>query len=63
MKSYMKKFEMPPFVKYVVLKVDLLYETEVIDEANFSPDDEFAIRQFKSKYIRRDDCVIVKVDM
>ncbi|MCI8382375.1 MAG: hypothetical protein HFI07_11395 [Lachnospiraceae bacterium] len=63
MNSFMRKLEIQPFVKYVVLKVDLLLETEIIDEANFSPNDEFAIMQFKNKYIREDNCVIVKVDM
>ena len=63
MNSLMRKLEIQPFVKYLVLKVDLLLETEIIDEANFSTNDEFAIMQFKNKYIYRDDCVIVKVDM
>ena len=63
MNSLMRKFEIQPFVKYLVLKVDLLLETEIIDEANFSINDKFAIMQFKNKYIYRDDCVIVKVDM
>ena len=63
MNSFMKKYEMQPFVKYVILKVDLLYEAEIIDEANFAPEDEFAISQFKNKYIREDNCVIVNVDM
>ena len=59
----MHKLEIHPFVKYVVLKVDLLLEAEIIDEANFSVDDTFAIKQFERKYICRDDCVIVKVEM
>lgn len=59
----MHKLEIRPFVKYVVLKVDLLLEAEIIDEANFSVDDTFAIKQFERKYICRDDCVIVKVEM
>ena len=59
----MNKFEIQPFVKYVVLKVDLLFETEIIDEANFSVNDIFAIERFKRKYIYRDDCTIVKIDM
>lgn len=63
MNSLMRKLEIQPFVKYLVLKVDLLLETEIIDEANFSTNDEYAIMQFKNKYIYRDDCVIVKVDM
>ena len=63
MNSLMRKLEIQPFVKYLVLKVDLLLETEIIDEANFSTNDEYAIMQFKNKYIYRDDCVILKVDM
>ena len=63
MNSLMRKLEIQPFVKYLVLKVDLLLETEIIDEVNFSTNDEYAIMQFKNKYIYRDDCVIVKVDM
>ena len=59
----MKKIRIQPFVKYVVLKVDLLLEAEIIDESNFATGDEFAIEQFKRKYIGRDDCVIVEVEM
>lgn len=59
----MKKFEIKPFTKYIVLKVDLLFETEIIDEANFATDDEFSIMQFKRKYIAYDNYFIVKVDM
>ncbi len=61
--TFMMELEIRPFVKYVVLKVDLLLETEIVDEGNFDTDDEFAIMQFKRKYIGRDDCVIVKVEM
>lgn len=57
------KLEMQPFVKYVVLQVDLILDAEIIAEENFAPDDVLGIRQFKRKYIRRDDCVIVKVEM
>ena len=56
-------YEIQPFAKYVVLKIDLLLETEIIDEANFSNNDEYAIRQFIRKYIYRDDCSIVKIEM
>ena len=61
--TFMMELEIRPVVKYVVLKVDLLLETEIVDEGNFDTDDEFAIMQFKRKYIGRDDCVIVKVEM
>lgn len=63
MNTMMRKLEIQPFVKYLVLKVDLLLETEIIDGANFSTNDEFAIMKFKNKYIFRDDCVIVKIDV
>lgn len=59
----MRELKIQPFVKYVVLKVDLLLETKIIDEANFSIYDEFAIQKFVNKYIYKDDCYIVKVDM
>lgn len=63
MEPLMEEITIRPFVKYIVLKVDLLLETEVIDEYNFGVDDEFAIMQFKRKYIDRDDCVIVGIEM
>lgn len=63
MEPLMEEITIRPFVKYIVLKVDLLLETEVIDEYNFGIDDEFAIMQFKRKYIDRDDCVIVGIEM
>jgi len=59
----MRKIELQPFVKYIVLKVDLLMEAEIVDEENFAIDDEFGILRFKRKYVNRDDCVIVKVEM
>ena len=62
MEAYMKRFEVQDFVKYIVLKVDI-FETEIIDERNFGIDEEFEIMKFKKEYIRRDDCVIVKIDM
>ncbi len=63
MDIYMRKIEIQPYIKYIVLKVDLLLETEIVDEENFAMNDEFGIRQFKRKYINRDDCVLVKVEM
>lgn len=59
----MEEIMIQPFIKYIVLKIDLLMETEVIDECNFAIDDEFSIAQFKRQYIDRDDCVIVGVEM
>lgn len=61
--TFMMELEIRPFVKYVVLKVDLLLETEIVAEENFAINDEFAIAQFKRKYINRDDCVIVRVEV
>lgn len=63
MKPIMRKLDLVPYVKYVVLKVDLLLEAEIIDEENFALDDKFAIVQFKKKYVYRDDCVIVEIEM
>ena len=59
----MRKIVLQPYIKYIVLKVDLLLETEIVDEGNFAMNDEFGIRQFKRKYINRDDCILVKVEM
>lgn len=61
--TFMMELEILPFVKLIVLKVDLLMETEVVAEENFAVDDEFGIMQFKKKYVNRDDCVIVKIEM
>lgn len=61
--TFMMELEIQPFIKLIVLKVDLLLETEVVAEENFSYDDEFGIMQFKKKYVNRDDCVIVKIEM
>ena len=63
MKPIMRKLDLVPYVKYVVLKVDLLLEAEIIDEENFAFVYEFGILRFKRKYVNRDDCVIVKVEM
>lgn len=58
----MKKITLRPFVKYIVLKIGL-FESEIIDEANFSANDKAEIMKFERKYIDRDDCYIAKVDM
>ena len=62
MDKSMREFKIQPFVKYVVLKIDL-FESEIIDEANFGINEKFNIMQFKRKYNRRDDCVIVEIEM
>lgn len=58
-----EKIEIQPFVKYIILKVDLLLGAKIVDEVNFAVDDEFAIMQFKRKYARYDNYYIVKIDM
>ena len=60
--NMMRELEMKPFVKYVVLKVDL-FETEIIDEQNFTYEDKVGIMKFKRKYNRADEYMIVKIDM
>lgn len=62
MEMTMKQFHMKPFQKYVVLKVDL-FESEIIDECNFGSEDTEEIMRFQRKYIHRDDCVLVKIQM
>lgn len=61
--NIMKELKIQPFIKLIVLKVDLLMESEIVAEENFALDDEFAIEKFRRKYINRDDCVIVKIEM
>ncbi len=58
----LKEFEMQPFVKYIVIKVDI-FGSEIIDEKNFGIDEEFEIMRFRKKYIGMNNCVIVKVGM
>lgn len=62
MSTQMIELEMKPFIKYIVLKVDL-FESEIIDEINFGINEEYKILKFKEKYIRRDDCILVKIEM
>ena len=50
------------YIKLVVLRITPFF-SEIIDEKNFDAKEEFSIMQFKQKYIKQDDCVIVKVDM
>ena len=59
----MRELKIQPFIRLIVLKVDLLMESEIVAEENFALDDEFAIEKFKREYIDRDDCVIVKIEM
>ncbi|MGN0432835.1 MAG: hypothetical protein ACI4EQ_10830 [Lachnospiraceae bacterium] len=62
MENLMKTFELHHFVKYIVLKVDL-FESEIIDEQHFAISDEVGIARLKRKYNRRDDCVLVRIEM
>ncbi len=62
MNTNMRTFQLKSYVKYIVLKIDI-FESEIIDEQNFSSDDTFSITRFKKKYSRRDDCMIVEVEM
>ena len=55
------QINMIPYVKYLVLKIDM-FQTEIIDEKNFDPEDEFTIGIFKKKY-RDPKFTIVKVTM
>lgn len=54
----MTKYEIKPYVKYIVLYIDM-FQTEIVDEQNFDPEDAFAIAAFKRKY--RDDCYRIVV--
>ena len=42
MDKSMREFKIQPFVKYVVLKIDL-FESEIIDEANFGIDENLIL--------------------
>ena len=50
------------YIKLVVLKVNPFW-SEIVDEKNFCPHDTYGIQQFKQKYIGRDDCVLVRIEM
>lgn len=58
----MREYVLTEWVKYIVLRVGL-FESEIIDEENFSAIDEFGIMRFKQKYIQNDDYVIVRIEM
>ena len=46
------------YIKLIVFKITPFF-SEIIDESNFNTAEEFAIAQFKRKYINKDDYVIV----
>ena len=55
------QINMIPYVKYLVLKVDM-FETKIVDEKNFNQGDDFEIKSFKKRY--ENPCfLIIKVDM
>lgn len=58
----MVELKLKPFVKCLVLKVGL-FETEIIDEYNFSINDEKGINDFETKYYDKEDCILVRIDM
>lgn len=61
MKDKIIKLTCKPYVKYLVLKIDM-FQSEIVDEMNFDPNDEFAIAIFTRKY--KADCYqIVAIDM
>lgn len=62
MDCIMREFEIEPYVKYVVLKIDA-FETTIIDERNFNYEELLEIARFKREYKNRDDCIVVKVNM
>jgi len=62
MNNNMVEFKIRPFTKCVVLKLDI-FETHIIDEANFSISDKEGVEKFLSKYIDNDDYIVVEVDM
>lgn len=58
----MRRFTIKPFTKYVIIRVGL-FESKIIDECNMGTEDEEKLIDFKTKYMDRDDCVIVKINM
>ena len=62
MNTNMIEIEMVPFVKCLILKVGL-FETEIIDERNFSIFDEKGLLDFESKYCDDINYVSVTIDM
>lgn len=62
MTTRMNELRISPFIKCMVIKVDL-FGSKIIDEGNFGIDEEWEIMNFKKKYVHRDDCILVKVKM
>lgn len=56
------EFTYDRFIKLIALQVTD-FSSEIIDEKNFGINDEYEIMQFRKKYNRYDDCVVVTVEM
>lgn len=50
------------YIKLIAIQVTD-FSSEIIDEKNFGINDEYEIMQFRKKYNRYDDCVVVTVEM
>lgn len=50
------------YIKLIAIQVTD-FSSEIIDEKNFGIYDEYEIMQFRKKYNRYDDCVVVTVEM
>lgn len=55
------EFYLKPFIKCIALKIDM-FQTDVVDEQNFDPNDVFGIREFRKKY-RSSQYRLVEIDM
>lgn len=56
------EFTYDRYIKLIALQVTD-FSSEIIDEKNFGIYDEYEIMQFRKKYNRYDDCVVVTVEM
>lgn len=58
----MMKFNLTPFIKCVVLDVNL-FDTKVVDECNFLYEDQDGMLEFEAKYRDNEYYVIIKIEM
>lgn len=56
------EFTYDRYIKLIAIQV-ADFSSEIIDEKNFGIYDEYEIMQFRKKYNRYDDCVVVTVEM
>lgn len=56
------EFTYDRYIKLITIQVTD-FSSEIIDEKNFGIYDEYEIMQFRKKYNRYDDCVVVTVEM